>query len=265
MKKFIFYLLIFTFCLSFIDIVLALEKTYERTRDNLLVPDGITVNDDNIDAILNTKAVDAEDKIYDYANLFTAKEEEKLLKKVKLFIEDSSLDLVIITENKNLGSAAASYAFNFYDYNFFKKNGLIFLIDKADNKFNIYMWTSGDTYDIYTSKKIESILKYTYTFFDEGKYYKGANDFVEVVHSFYIASKKGDLVKIDKSGKVVKTVPWVDLFVLASALTFIIVFLTFFKKKKGTSRRKYDDYLDKDNMRVELEEDIFLGKNVIKK
>ena len=84
-------------------------------------------------------------------------------------------------------------------------------------------------------------------------------------HSFYIASKKGDLVKIDKSGKVVKTVPWVDLFVLASALTFIIVFLTFFKKKKGNSRRKYDDYLDMDNMRVELEENIFLGKNVIKK
>ena len=72
--------------------MLALEKTYERTRDNLLVPDGITVNDDNIDAILNTKAVDAEDKIYDYANLFTAEEEEKLLKKIKLSLKCKALN-----------------------------------------------------------------------------------------------------------------------------------------------------------------------------
>ena len=124
MKKAILILICF---LSSLDVALASTKTYERTKDNLRVPSSVTVNSENIDYILNTKAVDASEKIYDYAALLSDKEEEEIFEKIRKFINDSSIDLVIITE-KDYQITPVAYAYNFYDYNNFKKEGLIFFI-----------------------------------------------------------------------------------------------------------------------------------------
>ncbi len=234
MKKAILILICF---LSFSDVALASTKTYERTKDNLRVPSSVTVNSENIDYILNTKAVDASEKIYDYAALLSEKEEEEIFEKIKKFIDDSSMDLVIITEKDDSQITPVAYAYNFYDYNNFKKEGLIFFIQMIDNNYNIYMFTSGEVFNIYTEKRIQDILEYVHNFFENKEYFEGIDSFVKIVHSFYIADKKGELVEINKSGEVVKSIPWVDLVVLSLAITFIIMY--FLLKKKKEERKDY--------------------------
>ena len=88
--------------LGSVNVVFASTKTYERTTDNLRVPSNVVVNEENINYILNTKAVDASEKIYDFANILTEKEEKKLYKEIDSFVEDTALDLVILTEKDNL-------------------------------------------------------------------------------------------------------------------------------------------------------------------
>ncbi len=247
MKKFLF---IIIFILN-INTVYASTKTYNRTIDNLKVPDNIEVTDNNINAILDTKAVNEKEKIYDYANILTETQEEKVYKKITKFIKESNIDIVIITEKEKLPDPA-NYAFNFYDYNYFKPNGLIFLINLVDNKTNIYMWTSGNVTKTYNSKRIEAILKYEYDLFLNKKYYKGIDNFVKVVHSYYIADKEGTLVRMNKKGNVIKTIPWFDIFILSVALTFILSF--FLNKKVSVNRVDYQRYLVKQDITLESEE-----------
>ena len=251
--------------LGSVNVVFASTKTYERTTDNLRVPSNVVVNEENINYILNTKAVDASEKIYDFANILTEKEEKKLYKEVDSFVEDTALDLVMLTEKDNLNLDSANYAFNFYDYNNFNRNGLIFFIHEVDNKFNIYMWTSGDVYGIYTQKRIKDILEYIHVSFDNKDTYKGMSDFVKIVHGFYIADKKGELAKIDSTGNVIKTVPWFDIIVLAVALTFVIIFSVFFLKKKEKGVEKnIRNYLNTEKVKLEKIEEKFLGGRVLR-
>lgn len=67
MKKFKYLLLIvilFGFCIIPVS---ASTNTFTRTEDNLLVSPDITVTSQNLDNILGTPAVDASEKVYDFA------------------------------------------------------------------------------------------------------------------------------------------------------------------------------------------------------
>ena len=132
MKK-IFLILISLFIL--IPTVDASTTTFTRTEENYLVPDGITVSDNNRQAVLKTPAVDATEKIYDFANLLTQIEEESLYNKVIEFINKTNYDAVIVTIDDNNKYDAANYADDFFDYNAFgigsSRDGLLFLIELA--------------------------------------------------------------------------------------------------------------------------------------
>ena len=75
MKKYI-KLLIVLFLTIFISFntVNASTNTKERTEDNYLISDKITVTESNKYNILQTPAVDASEKVYDFADLFTDSE-----------------------------------------------------------------------------------------------------------------------------------------------------------------------------------------------
>ena len=69
MKKFNYLIIIF---IVFFGIKLncnAGVQTYKRTTDNLLIPSDVKVDSTNLNSILNTPAVNAKEKIYDFAFL----------------------------------------------------------------------------------------------------------------------------------------------------------------------------------------------------
>ena len=100
MKKKIFIIIsLVLFCFTInVD---ASTKTYERTNDNLLVPDYIEVTDSNRSNVLLTPAVNADEKIYDYADLFSDSEEDKLYEQVKKFYDNTNYDLAVVTIDYN--------------------------------------------------------------------------------------------------------------------------------------------------------------------
>ena len=68
--------------------VYASTNTKERTEDNYLVEDWVTVTEDNKNNILTTPAIDATEKVYDFADLFTDEEEQQLYTKITNYIND---------------------------------------------------------------------------------------------------------------------------------------------------------------------------------
>ena len=119
MKKLIFCFLAF-FC--FLGICNAEIKTYDR---NSLVHYGVNkkweINSSNLDNVLNTYAVDADDKIYDFADILSSSDEYSLKNLIDNYTKTTGFELVILTDSfyNATDDENGDYAQDFYDYNDF--------------------------------------------------------------------------------------------------------------------------------------------------
>ena len=132
--------------------VSASTNTYDRnTLDNY----GVNKNIDNIDSklsyIMKTKKVDATEKIYDFADILTDEEEQKLKEQIDQFINNNNMDMVIVTDSfaYTNDSQNEAYADDFYDYNdfgmTFEYNSGVLLLRNANPSDPYYhMSTTGN-------------------------------------------------------------------------------------------------------------------------
>lgn len=255
-----FFLFIFSFLFFPINL-LASINTYTRTNENPLVPKNIIVNDSNIQEILQTPAVSPLEKIYDYADLYTEEEEEKLYKKVANFINASDIDVAIVTTNTTNNYLVSDYAYHFYDYNNFKTNGVVFVICVASGSPEIFMGNVGDengkVFTLYTDNRIRDILEYIYPDIKRNKYYSATNTYIEILDGFFNLDRDGDY-RVSDNGKVVKIIPWIEILVLSVALSFI--FIMFFvyrlrRYRKFSYQGLLSKKIDNSTLNVKLEKD----------
>ena len=242
----------------------ASTKTFTRTNEKPLVPSWITVDSSNKEAIMSTPAVDATEKIYDYAELLTEKEENDLLKKINEYVEHTGDDLVFRTA-KDLGKKdATNYMYNFYDYNNFKRNGTLFFVNPTPNGISTYMITSGEeAAQLYTQDRINKTLRHLYPAFKGGDTYKGAEVYVKICAGFYNVNR-GNNARIDASGNVVKTIPWIELVVIAIASTFVIMFILIKKNKNILVTPERSNYLNTASMVINRDSDVLIDKDISK-
>ena len=101
MKKRLFLLLVIILSVFWIKDVNASTKTFERTNEDLRVPDYINVTEENKSNILLTPSVDAKEKVYDFADLFDDQEEKDLYDQINKFIKNTNMDLAVVTISYN--------------------------------------------------------------------------------------------------------------------------------------------------------------------
>lgn len=262
--KYIRYFVTFVFFfLIFQKDVDASINVYNRTIKNPLVPKDVIVSDSNINDILQTPAVSATEKIYDYANLYTEKEEEKLYNQVNDFINYSNIDVAIVTINNSNNYSLKDYAYNFYDYNDFKMDGIIFVIMVGGDSPEIFMGNSGDetgkVFTIYTDDRINQILKYIYSDIEKSKYYSATNTYVKILQGFFNLDRAGDY-RVNEQGKIVKVIPWLEIVILSLALAFIftMIFIYRFNKyNKVSCQDSLKKRINDSTLAVKLESDNF--------
>lgn len=111
-------------------------------------------------AASDTPKVDENEKVYDFAELFTDEEEENLYKKICKYIKKYDMDMAIVTIAENNKMFAANYADDFWDYNDFgvgeSKDGILFLIDMDTRE--AYISTTGKAIWVYKDSYIDSML-----------------------------------------------------------------------------------------------------------
>ena len=228
MKKYINYLFIFGMLyFAFIINCYASAETYTRTNEDLRIPSDVVADSNNHDDILSTPSVNANDKIYDFANLLTQEQEEKIYDKIVEYKKVSNYDAVIVTTNDLVGKDLPKYAYNFYDYNDFNSEGVIFVIHVGQGEPGIYMGNCAPSgsylFNVYNNKVINSTMKYLYeNSIRKENYYEACFNFVRVVQGFYVQRQNGSST-IGGNGEIVKTIPIFELLVISLAVTFIIV------------------------------------------
>lgn len=261
-----YFLLIVVLFITFIIPVSASTNTFTRTEDDLLVSSDVIVNSQNLDNILNTPAVDASEKVYDFADLLTISEEEQVYNQVQQFINKANLDLAIVTISDNNKFSAMEYADDFYDYNNFgleeDHSGVLFLIDMDTRE--IYISTTGRALSIYNDFRISRILDAIYQEFSNKNYLNGITKFVTIIESYDtmgLPSNKDSKYIIDTDGTVSRRFPWLIILGIPLAITVIVVGSLIYKNKLVRVATSSREYLDKDSLRIKTVSDRLISTN----
>lgn len=262
-KKIILITLILTILSS---ICFASTNTYTRTEDDLQIWSDIQVTSYNKSKILNTPKVNENEKIYDFANLFTSQEEQQLYLKATEFISKYNYDMVIVTINNNNKSNAMNYADDFYDYNYFGKgsnyDGILFLIDMDTRE----MWisTTGNCIRMYNDYRIDKILDVCYSYIKRPNYYKTAESFITKASSFansgYPNSKNYNSTDLNNYNN---KAPFGEILTYSTfgsvIFTAIIIFIAYRKHRTIKKATTAIDYFDRADYKLTTKEDFFLS------
>ena len=237
----------------------ASDKTLTRTNENLLVPDSVTVTDNNREAILKTPAVSSEEKVYDFADLYNEDQEKNLFQAANNYTTNSSIDVVVVTTKDLKGFTLEQYAYNFYDYNMFKSEGIVFVIYIENEKAKLFMGDIGTkeskVFVMYNDKRTEEILSYIYPDIKEGNYYLDTDKYIKTNDGLYRINNNS--YYLDEHGVIVKTIPWIELIILALCVTIVVVILCAYKLSNKSRKNKYnlDDNINETTMMVKLVKD----------
>lgn len=255
MKKIVLSLIVFLLPI----VSFASTNTYPRTEDDLRISPWITVTEDNKDNILNTPSVNEEEKIYDFADLYTDEEEKNLYSAVFDYTQRRNLDLVIVTINDNFESTQ-EYADDFYDYNNFgygeSRDGVLFLVD-MENRY-VYISATGQGMTLYPDNECDAITEAVYTYFSDQKYYDGTYQMIKTLDTYYeISYNNGDEYKYDTS-----EVNYLYVFIFATVCTIIGIIILIKKNDLVKVATTSEEYLDKNSKGVRKIRDIVVGHHV---
>ena len=259
MKK-IFYIIL-TITLLFTLNVKASTKTYERTEENDYGVKKETDYHDKLDHILNTKYVDASEKIYDFSDILTDDEERELKILIDNFYQKTKMDLVIVTDNLpySRDEQNVEYAEDFYDYNDFgldtKHYDGIVLFRNTYPADPYYDMTLTGEAQFYYHTRIDDILDTIYSEIKSQQYFNGFKHFINLLDNYYevgIPSEmegytlddKGHLVEPPKAPKEYK-VPTIWMIISAVLGTTIFTSVNVKKNKMVTHAYEANDFLDK--------------------
>ena len=236
MKKLIYYVsfLLLLFIISILPTSAKELKTCVRTKENLHVREKF-IFDNNLNDILSTPCIDEVDKVYDFADLLTEEEEEKLYIEVKKYIDESKYDLALVTTDNNPKSDAKAYADDFYDYNYFgfndTRDGVLLLIDMVNRE--LYVSTTGYAIKMYDDMTIETILDAGYLYITEEKYYDTFSSMISTLTANFLETypdSNADLI-IDEFGEVyyIKHIPYSIIIIIATLITLVITLIIYNK------------------------------------
>lgn len=262
-------LLIFIVFISLLCInVNASTNTYDRTEENLLVPDYVEVTERNKSNILLTPAVNAEEKIYDFADIYSSSDEDYLYTQVSNFIKETNLDLAIVTISYNNKHNTAMYADDFYDYNSFgldeNRSGLLLLVDMDSRR--LYLSTTGDAINIYTDDRVNNIMSNIFTYFSNKDYYKATEIFINYAKSYTeVSSGEDSHYVFSEDGKITKSRKGILVAgIFAIIITVISILVMASKNRLAKVASSSIGFLRKDTLNVKVVADNFLGSSVTK-
>ncbi len=263
MKKILF--IIFS-CFLFIGICNANVKTYDRyTLKNYGVNKKWEITSSNKSNVLNTHAVDASEKIYDFSDILTDSEERYLKGLIDDFYEYTGFDLVILTESfmNYDDDDNGDYAQDFYDYNDFGiddkyYSGVVIL----RNTYPGYPWygvySFGEAQYYYPAQYSDNRLNYTlddvYNDMVAGNYETAMSQIITDLSSYYRQGKEDGMedYKLDSDGMLVYTPTFHPPIILALIVSLIITWIYIASKVKKNKMvflpRYAHDYLARDGL-----------------
>ncbi|MCR5095204.1 MAG: TPM domain-containing protein [Erysipelotrichaceae bacterium] len=133
--------------------------------------------------------------VNDYADLLSDKEEASLYAKLRQVADKHGIDVVAVTTNSTNGKPVEDYADDFYDYNGYKKDGVIFVLDMGERE--IYISTSGKCKEYMTDYGIDQIFDDMMSDLADGQYYDALVTYAKETDSLLTSAENGQIVDVN--------------------------------------------------------------------
>ncbi len=271
-------LIIVTFISAYILLPITVNaevKTYNREElENYGVNKNWNINTNNKDNILKTYAVDSNQKIYDFSDVLTDEEEQKLTDRMYDFTEKYKIDIVILVDNYQYtqDSQNTTFATDFYDYNDFginfeKYDGVMLFRNTYEQNpyFDAYSFGNAQLY--FYDTRLSNALDYIYDDLHNESYYEGFNKFIDKMEEYYNEGKLTDYY-VDDSGFLQKQktssyyLKMIGLSILiALIITGIIIYILIKKNKMILKATKATVYMNKEKSKITNVQDNFVTSN----
>lgn len=240
--------------------VYASTNTYSRTTTDLKVPKKIKYKSSMEHNVLLTPSVNANEKIYDFAELLTEEEEKQLYDKVKEFIANTNLDFAIVTINTNVKDSTQEYADDFYDYNDFSIDGLAFVIDMQNRIF--YISTAGKAMLYYDDYRIEYILSALDQEMYNHEYFNACNTLISQLTEYYNNGFSDNADKYVVIGtQIYRKTPYLLLSIIAVVSATIGTLILALRNKKIKLATNSNDYFDNKSFEITKDTKEFISSN----
>ena len=270
-QKFLF-LLVFFF-VGIENVSAKTPTTYERGElEDYGVHKKWNITDTNKSNVLNTWAVDASEKIYDFSSVLTDEEYEELLSQVNAFIEKTGMDMAIVVDNVPYTSDSRNeeYAADFYDYNDFgidfdHYSGVLFFRNTYENDPYYDIYTFGEAQLYFDYDRLQFVLDYVYNDIHEGRYYDGFEKFIRRLSSYYDSGIALKNYTLDENGFLKKKYiyPWI-IFPISFVITLIIMLVLVARNRMVAKATRALEYLDKNSIHITGREDTFVSTHTTK-
>ena len=186
-------LMIFTWLLIVTPVYAKQPTTCDReTMDNLGVHKKWEITDTNRENVKKAPCVDSKDKIYDFSEVLTDEEYEKLRQQLLEYIQKTKMDAIIVIADipYSWDGTNEDYAADFYDYNDFgiefdKYSGTMLLRNtyEADPYYDIYTFGNAQLY--YDYDRLQIALDAVYDDLHNERYYDGFSKYISFLSEYY--------------------------------------------------------------------------------
>lgn len=148
---------------------------------------------------------DPAERIYDYAGLLTASEEQKLREQAAELSRTTGFDTAVVLTADNEGLSSADYADDFYDYNGFGENGVLFLVNMEDRE--LWISTCGSAISYFTDSIIDDLTYDLAQQLGDGDYAGAAESFLSRTEKILSAPPKGQTTTMTDAPPPVQPAP----------------------------------------------------------
>lgn len=274
MKKLKYLLLVLLLIVGITNVNAKAPETKDREElDNLGVSKKWKITDKNRSNVLNSKYVNADEKIYDFSEVLTDEEIEKLKSAAEEFKKKTKMEIIIVTDSLEYSddSENETYASDFYDYNDFGLeldeyySGVLLFRNtyESDPYYNIYTFGKAQLYFSYD--RLESTLDRIYDDIHEKNYYSGFNSFISEMDSYYDSGIAPEMenYELDSNGFLKKLPakyhPPIGIALLVSIIVSCVVIFVLVKKNKMVAKAtRAEQYIDNESIKITRKEDNFV-------
>ena len=147
----------------------------------------------------NAPTVKGRPLVNDFANLMSDKEEANLTAKLQKIKEKYGFDAVVVTTDSYNGMSARDYCDDFYDYNGYAKDGILFLLGMDDRTW--YVSTKGKASEYFTDYGIDEIFEEMESDLNHERYYDAFVVYADNVDKYIANGMKGNIIDTNNNNK----------------------------------------------------------------
>ena len=239
---------------------------YERNESNNYgVNKDYKVNESNLEYVLRTPYVDANNKIYDFVDILTPEEENELKSIIDGFINETGLDFVFVSIDmpytRDLDND--EYAEDFYDFNDYginnkKYGGFILVRNNYENDpyYTISLMGEAKLY----CPNLDQLLSNIYEYFPSKRYKEAIVQTLHIFKGYYDKGYDEERYYLDENGDLKENKPLNFLpSAISGGIVSLLTMLGLVKKnkmvKKASNANLYLDettveYTDKSDVMV---------------